>query len=100
MRENKVNIDLSKPTEEILEEFSLELLKQAPNLSKEKAIEMAKKCLPYLSCPANNNERVQPMACMFCPYGHMTECHFDKTCEEANCSHYHQAIENESYGGE
>ena len=28
-----------------------------------------------------------PMACMFCQYGHMTECHYPQTCEEANCSH-------------
>ena len=28
------------------------------------------------------------MACMFCPYGHITECHYPKTCEEARCSHY------------
>lgn len=26
-------------------------------------------------------------ACMFCHGGHMLECHFPKTCEEANCSH-------------
>ncbi len=27
------------------------------------------------------------MACMFCPFGHMTECHYPMTCEEAQCSH-------------
>ena len=35
-----MNIDLNKPTDVILEEFSLELLKQAPDLPKEKAIEI------------------------------------------------------------
>jgi len=29
-----------------------------------------------------------PTACMFCQYGHMTECHHPLTCEEAHCSHY------------
>jgi hypothetical protein len=95
----RLNLDLSKPTEMILEEFCLELQKQAPNLSKEKAIEMAKNCMPWLSCPAKNNARMTPMACMFCPYGHMTECHFPYYCEDANCSHYRQACEDEFYGG-
>jgi len=35
-----------------------------------------------------------------CSYGHMTSCHFPHTCEEADCSHYHQNIENEYYGDE
>ena len=95
-----MNIDLSKPTDVILEAFCLELLKQAPDLPKEKALEMAKKSMPWLSCPARDNARMTPMTCMFCPYGHMTECHFPYTCEEANCSPYHQNIENELYGDE
>lgn len=33
---------------------------------------------------------ISPGACMFCPYGHMLECHHPHTCEEAECSH--QAI--------
>ncbi len=28
------------------------------------------------------------MAAMFCPHGHMTECHAGLTCEEAECSHW------------
>lgn len=36
-----------------------------------------------------------PMACMFCPYGHMTECHYPMTCEEAMCSHYERELEAE-----
>ena len=27
------------------------------------------------------------------PYGHMTECHYPLTCEEARCSHYLQELE-------
>ncbi len=36
-------------------------------------------------CPAG---AVSPMACMFCHYGHMLECHYPLTCEEAQCSHW------------
>lgn len=25
---------------------------------------------------------------MFCQYGHYTECHYPKSCEQARCSHY------------
>jgi hypothetical protein len=28
-----------------------------------------------------------PMACMLCLCGHMLECHYPLTCEEAQCSH-------------
>lgn len=34
-------------------------------------------------------------ACMFCPCGHLTECHYPKTCEVAQCSHL--ARYNEEY---
>ena|ERR1051325_8242226 len=27
------------------------------------------------------------MACFFCQCGHLTECHWPKSCQEANCSH-------------
>lgn len=33
-----------------------------------------------------------PMGCMFCPYGHMLECHYPHTCEEAECSHYEREM--------
>jgi hypothetical protein len=35
-------------------------------------------------CPRH---AISPIACMTCAYGHMTECHWPKTCGEANCSH-------------
>lgn len=38
-----------------------------------------------------------PMACMFCSYGHMLECHYPYTCEEAECSHYQQEMAAEGY---
>lgn len=28
-----------------------------------------------------------PMAATFCPYGHMTECHYPLDCGQASCSH-------------
>jgi hypothetical protein len=40
-----------------------------------------------------------PMAPTFCPYGHMLECHYPHTCEEAGCSHYQRAMEEEEEGG-
>ncbi len=33
-------------------------------------------------------ECTNPMQAMFCEFGHLTECHFPRDCEEANCSHY------------
>ncbi|MBU1067857.1 hypothetical protein KKE60_08725, partial [Patescibacteria group bacterium] len=35
------------------------------------------------------------MACMFCQYGHLLECHHPYNCEEANCEHYQAAMEHE-----
>ena len=32
-----------------------------------------------------------PMACTFCLYGHMLECHYPHTCEEAQCNHHEEA---------
>ena len=41
-----------------------------------------------------------PMACMFCQYGHMTDCHYPLTCEQANCSHYQsEVIDAGAYAG-
>jgi hypothetical protein len=37
------------------------------------------------NCPIGYSS---PMACMFCEFGHLTECHYPANCEEANCSHY------------
>ena len=45
---------------------------------------------PECVCP-------NPMAPMFCPYGHMLECHYPMTCSEAECSHYEREIAAEGY---
>lgn len=36
-------------------------------------------------CPLGAAE---PGECLACRFGHVTECHYPKTCEEARCSHY------------
>ena len=41
-----------------------------------------------------------PAVCMFCPFGHITECHYPQTCEAAQCSHYLRETEAECYGEE
>lgn len=46
-------------------------------------------------CPSG---AVSPVACTFCTYGHMLECHHPFTCEEVECSHYQQEMEAEGYG--
>jgi len=38
-------------------------------------------------CPAG---RVFRWTCMFCDEGHMLECHYGMTCEEAQCDHLDQ----------
>jgi hypothetical protein len=37
---------------------------------------------PHPLCICEN-----PMQAMFCPYGHMMECHLPLSCKEAQCSH-------------
>jgi len=43
-------------------------------------------------CPRGG---ASPMACMSCQYGHMTDCHYPLTCDEAECSHYQAEMEAE-----
>ena len=95
-----MNIDMSLTNEEILNQWTYEIQKNNPEFSFKKAKELANKTMAWLSCPENNNQRIPPMKCMYCPYGHMTDCHHPYTCDEAECSHYHQAIENENLGYE
>lgn len=92
-----MEIDMSLSNEEILNQWAKEIQENNPEISFRKAKEFGKKTMVWLSCPANNNERVMPMRCMFCPYGHMTECHHPFTCDEAECSHYHQSIEDDYF---
>jgi len=43
-------------------------------------------------CPCGAASSV---ACTFCPYGNMLECHHPYTYEEVECSHYEQEIADE-----
>ena len=48
-------------------------------------------------CPLG---QASPMACMFCRFGHMMDCHYPLACEEANCSHYkEETIDAGEYAG-
>lgn len=38
------------------------------------------------TCPMNA-KNIHPLACMFCPTGHLLECHAPMTCDQAECSH-------------
>jgi len=31
---------------------------------------------------------INAIACNLCPFGHMLECHYPLTCDEAECGHY------------
>ena len=65
----------------------------ASGVPEDEAKEMASKEVDSLEavktstgqCPMGGTS---PMACMFCQYGHMTDCHYPLDCEEANCSHH------------
>lgn len=36
-------------------------------------------------CPVGDKNAI---ACMLCPFGHILECHYPYTCQQAECSHY------------
>ena len=66
-----------------------------------RAIEEAEKDLGHATgigkiergeCPLG---AISPVACTFCQFGHMLDCHYPYTCDEAECSHYRQEIEEE-----
>lgn len=44
---------------------------------------------PNCQCKGN------PLLQFFCRTGHMTECHYPQTCQEAECSHYEAEYEAE-----
>lgn len=52
---------------------------------------------PYLTCPIIDGKPTNPLSCMFCDSGHMTECHYPFSCEEVNCSHYQAEIDLEGH---
>jgi hypothetical protein len=40
-------------------------------------------------CPINATSAVR---CMFCVFGHATECHHPFLCDEARCNHYNLEV--------
>lgn len=53
----------------------------------EKTIDLLVKNSTILNCPANNKS-IGSIFCICCIYGHINECHYPKTCIQAQCSHY------------
>jgi len=39
-------------------------------------------------CPMYHQKIINIGGCMFCSYGHMTECHYPYTCDTEYCHHY------------
>ena len=39
-------------------------------------------------CPLEKTHITNLMKCMFCQFGHMTECHYPHDCDSEYCNHY------------
>ena len=98
-RFHEQEIDLSQSVDEIRATIAQIMVERVnPDMSYEEALKIAtQQITPFLTCPAQNNDRVTPAACMVCPTGHMTECHYPYSCWEAECSHYQASQEGGSY---
>jgi len=48
---------------------------------------------PKVWCEMQKQKITNLMACNFCPYGHMMECHYPYICDSEYCNHY-------NYGGD
>jgi len=53
-----------------------------------------KKISAYVFCEMIGTD-VPRARCMYCSYGHMLECHYPLTCDEAECDHYMSEMEEE-----
>nr|BDI55014.1 MAG: hypothetical protein [uncultured archaeon] len=42
----------------------------------------------YVYCPLIKANTPNIMKCMFCSFGHMTECHYPYTCNSEYCNRY------------
>lgn len=55
-------------------------------------LEMSKACEKstrvFVWCEMENSKISDLAKCMFCKYGHMTECHYPYTCDSDYCNHY------------
>lgn len=91
-----MEINLNQPNAQqniraqIIAETTSQLSKFLPKLTSEQIEKLVDKTNPWLACPNQNKQPVPPHTCMFCPFGHMTECHFPHTCNSEHCHHYHE----------
>ena len=81
-------------TEEIRNFLTNSFAEKNPTLPFKMCQEIIENFTAFLACPLQN-QRVTPMNCHFCPYGHMTECHYPLSCQEKQCSHYQSNAINE-----
>ena len=58
-------------------------------------VEHTKKINPkakWYVCPKNNDQTVPMVSCMFCSFGHMTECHYPNYCDPSVCDHAKEEV--------
>ncbi|MHA1315152.1 MAG: hypothetical protein ACTSRB_14715 [Candidatus Helarchaeota archaeon] len=87
-----IRLDEKKSVHELRQELAERLKKRFPRKKMKNLYEEAVRMTPYLECPKlKKKRRTGPWACMTCPYGHLTECHYPMRCEEARlagkCGH-------------
>lgn len=93
-----INVNLKGKTRpEILDELVTKFREEAccAGMTEEQLTDFVMRTHPWLECRAMDGAMVMPMRCMFCPTGHMTECHYPHACNdpESNCQHYQQEEE-------
>lgn len=68
-------------------------LKDDPRVTRPKDMKPMKTGIEKIESGECELKGKTPMACMFCEFGHMTECHYPLTCEEAECLHFQSEME-------
>jgi len=94
---SNISFSQSTPIEQIRKQVYENIKELRPDADEsflqEATDDLIRKSFGWLNCPAVQM-RIEPFNCIFCPYGHMTECHYPLDCEQANCSHMNK------YGGQ
>lgn len=49
---------------------------------------------PEVWCGIRKTKITNLIACMFCSYGHMMECHHPYTCDSQYCNHYYRGSDD------
>lgn len=60
----------------------------AQGLNRSIAWDMFQSKFAFLKCPKQEGKRIHPNECDRCECGHKTDCHYPKSCEEANCQFF------------